>query len=107
MTADVTSSAHAWPPVWARDLVPVAADVDESSLYLAIEAGGWPAVTPVDRRAFALVVLASLDSRGGGATRLDLATVGARLRRLGVSDDDRATAVRLAEARLAGPSLAA
>ena len=97
MTIDITPHAHAWPPPWARDLVPAGADVDESARYLAIEAGGWPAtLAPADRRAFALVVLASLDSRGGGATRLDLATVGTRLARLGVTDDDRVAAVRLA-----------
>ena len=108
VTIDVTPHAHAWPPPWARDLVPAGADVDESARYLAIEAGGWPAaLAPADRRAFALVVLASLDSRGGGATRLDLATVGTRLARLGVTDDDRAAAVRLAEARLAPAPLAA
>ncbi len=108
MTIDITPHAHAWPPPWARDLVPAGADVDESARYLAIEAGGWPAtLAPADRRAFALVVLASLDSRGGGATRLDLATVGTRLARLGVTDDDRVAAVRLAEARLALAPLAA
>jgi len=107
MTA--TADAYAWPPVWARDLVPATADVDRSALYLAIEAASWPSPTlaPAERRAFALVVLASLDSRGGGATRLDLATVGDRLARLGVAGDDRTAAVRLAEARLALPPLAA
>jgi exodeoxyribonuclease V alpha subunit len=103
------ADAYAWPPVWARDLVPATADVDRAAVYLAIEAGGWPAsiLAPAERRAFALVVLASLDSRGGGATRLDLATVGDRLARLGVAGDDRAAAARLAEARLALPPLAA
>ena len=43
MTIDITPHAHAWPPPWARDLVPAGADVDESARYLAIEAGGWPA----------------------------------------------------------------
>ena len=107
MTA--AADAYAWPPAWARDLVPATADVDRAALYLAIEAGGWPAPTSpraAERRAFALVVLASLDSRGGGATRLDLATVGDRLARLGVAGDDRAAAARLAEARLALPPLA-
>ena len=71
MTA--TADAYAWPPVWARDLVPATADVDRSAVYLAIEAASWPSPTlaPAERRAFALVVLASLDSRGGGATRLE------------------------------------
>ncbi len=99
--------AYAWPPDWARALVPAGADVDEGALYLAIEAGGWPVLAPAERRAFALVVLASLDARGGGATRLDLATVGPRLARLGVADDDRARAAGLADAGLALPALAA
>jgi hypothetical protein len=102
---------HAWPPVWARDLVPGGADTDVASLYLAIEAGAWPAPAPTfepaARRAFALVVLASLDSRGGGATRLELATVDDRLARLGVADGDRVAAARLAETRLGRPELAA
>ena len=40
MTA--AADAYAWPPVWARDLVPATADVDRAALYLAIEAGSWP-----------------------------------------------------------------
>jgi len=98
--------ASAWPPEWARDLIPAGADVDEASRYLALEAGRWPELPRDNRRAFTLVVLASLDSRGGGATRLDLSTVGARLARLGVSDDDRGAAMHLAERRLALPALA-
>ena len=74
MTA--AADAYAWPPVWARELVPATADVDRAALYLAVEAGGWPTLERAERRAFALVVLASLESRNGGATRLDLATVG-------------------------------
>jgi exodeoxyribonuclease V alpha subunit len=103
MTA--AADTHAWPPAWARDLVPGTADVDPASLYLAVEAGGWPSLARAERRAFTLVVLASLDSRGEGATRLDLATVGERLARLGVAADDRAAAVRIAEAGLALPAL--
>src|SRR5262249_12596204 len=58
MTAEADRTA--WPPAWARDLVPRAADVDEAALYLALEAGGWPAadLPRGERRAFALVVLA-------------------------------------------------
>ena len=52
-------------------------------------------------------MLASLDSRGGGATRLALATVGARLARWGVADEDRAAAMWLADGRLARPALSA
>ncbi|HMF41488.1 MAG TPA: AAA family ATPase [Polyangia bacterium] len=106
MTSDADRAA--WPPAWARDLVPRAADVDQASLYLAIEAGGWPAadLPRAERRAFALVVLASLESRGAGATRLGLATVGERVARLGATDDDRAAAARLAGAGLAGAALA-
>ncbi|HXU04357.1 MAG TPA: AAA family ATPase, partial [Polyangia bacterium] len=100
------ADAFTWPPAWARDLVPGGADIDEASRYLALEVGRWPDLPAADRRAFALVVLASLDSRGGGATRLDLATVGARLARLGVAEADRTAAVRMAEARLAAPALA-
>jgi exodeoxyribonuclease V alpha subunit len=98
--------AHVWPPDWARDLVPAGAEVDEAAWYLALEAAGWPALPRAERRAFALVVLASLDSRAAGATRLDLATVGRRLARLAVAEDDRVAAARLAEARLALPALA-
>jgi exodeoxyribonuclease V alpha subunit len=98
--------AHVWPPAWARDLVPDGADVDDASLYLAIEAASWPDLQPADRRAFALIVLASLDSRGGGATRLDLAAVDPRLARLGAGGDDRGAAAGLAKAQLAHPALA-
>ena len=98
--------ASAWPPEWAGDLIPAGADIDEASRYLALEAGRWPELPRDNRRAFTLVVLASLDSRGGGATRLDLSTLGARLARLGVSDDDRGAALHLAERRLALPALA-
>ena len=35
------ADTHAWPPAWARDLVPGAADIDQASLYLAVEAGGY------------------------------------------------------------------
>ena len=48
-----------------------------------------------ERRAFALVVLASLDARGEGATRLALSAVDARLERLGAAADDRAAVARM------------
>jgi exodeoxyribonuclease V alpha subunit len=97
---------HPWPPAWAHDLVPAGAEVDEAAWYLALEAAGWPALPDADRRAFALVVLASLDARGAGATRLDLGSVGARLARLGVSEKERSAAAQLAASRLALPALA-
>ena len=82
-----------WPPDWARGLV--AGDVDETSLYLATEAGSWPALPPARRRAFALVVLASLDSRADGATRIRFDAVGPRLERLGAAAGDRDEVARL------------
>ena len=62
------ADAHAWPPAWARDLVPAGADVDERRALPGASrpAAGRRALDARDRRAFALVVLASLDSRGGG-----------------------------------------
>ncbi|HZL16287.1 MAG TPA: AAA family ATPase [Polyangia bacterium] len=87
-----------WPPEWARDLT--ADDVDGASVYLAIEAGGWPVdLPPRRRRAFALLVLASIEARGEGATRLGLrpaADLEARLRRLAAAADDSAAASALA-----------
>jgi exodeoxyribonuclease V alpha subunit len=82
-----------WQPEWARGLV--AGDVDEASLYLATEAGGWPALPPAGRRAFALVVLASLDARAEGATRVRLDGVLPRLERLGAAAADRDEVARL------------
>ena len=66
-----------WQPDWARGLV--AGEVDQASLYLATEAGGWPELPPAGRRAFALLVLASLDARADGATRIQLEAVVPRL----------------------------
>jgi exodeoxyribonuclease V alpha subunit len=89
-----------WPPEWARDLT--ADDVDEAAAYLAIEAGGWPVdLPPRRRRAFALLVLASIEARGEGATRLGLkpaADLEARLRRLAATAEDRAAALALGAA---------
>src|SRR6188768_1700252 len=84
---------------WAKGLL--SDETDDAALALAIEAGGWPELSPEDRRAFALVVRASLDAQAEGATRLRLDTTEARLVRLGAGDDDRARAGRLAAA-LAG-----
>jgi exodeoxyribonuclease V alpha subunit len=96
----VSASERRWPPEWARDLC--GDDVDEASVYLAIEAGSWPVgLHPRPRRAFALLVLASVDARSEGATRLCLSPttdLGARLERLGAGADDRAAALALAAA---------
>jgi exodeoxyribonuclease V alpha subunit len=87
-----------WPPGWAHGLV--GGDADEAAVYLAIEAGAWPAALPTrERRAFALLVLASIDARAEGATRLSLSrlsTLEARLERLGAQADDRAAVGALA-----------
>ena len=98
---------HGWPPEWARDLAAGEVDVDDVSLHLAIEAGAWPApeLPRAERRAFALVVLASLDARGEGATRLALPAVDARLERLGATADDRAAVAGLLSRLLDDPPL--
>jgi exodeoxyribonuclease V alpha subunit len=94
----VSARDRRWPPEWARDLT--ADDVDETAVYLAIEAGGWPVDLPASRRrAFALLVLASIEARGEGATRLHLkptSDLEARLRRLAAAVEDRAAALALA-----------
>lgn len=94
----MSASERRWPPEWARDLC--GDDVDEASVYLAIEAGSWPVgLPPRPRRAFALLVLASVDARSEGATRLCLSPttdLGTRLERLGAGADDRAAALALA-----------
>ena len=96
----MSGSERRWPPDWARDLC--GDEVDEASVYLAIEAGSWPVgLHPRPRRAFALLVLTSVDARSEGATRLCLSPttdLGARLERLGAGADDRAAALALAAA---------
>jgi len=96
----VSASERRWPPEWASDLC--GDDVDDASVYLAIEAGSWPVgLHRRPRRAFALLVLASVDARSEGATRLCLSPttdLGARLERLGAGADDRAAALALAAA---------
>jgi exodeoxyribonuclease V alpha subunit len=70
------------------DLVAAArdADVAEETLYLVDEAASWaPALSPPERRSFALVVLALEEARAGGSTRLPLADLGATLARLDVA----------------------
>ena len=60
-----------WPPAWSAGLVDE--DVDPETLVLALEAGSWPRELPVpQRRAFALLVLASCEARRDGSTRLAL-----------------------------------
>jgi len=97
---------HAWPPEWARDLA--AGEIDDVSLHLAIEAGAWPPqeLPRAQRRAFALLVLASLDARGEGATRLAMTAVDARLQRLGAAADDRAAVAALLPRLLTDAALA-
>ena len=66
-----TRDAHAWPPAWARDLVPAAPTSTRPRCYLALEAGGWPARSPPPSGAPSRCWCSrSLDSRGDGATRL-------------------------------------
>ena len=87
------------------DLVAAArdADVAEETLYLVDEAVSWaPALTPPERRAFALVVLALEEARAAGSTRLPLADLAATLARLDVASahlrDAEDFAARLATA---------
>jgi exodeoxyribonuclease V alpha subunit len=88
------ASHREWPPAWARGLE--AGEAGGEALYLALEAGGWPgALDDAQRRAFALVVMALLDSRQQGATRLPLAKLGDRLARLGGNEANAAAAAAL------------
>jgi exodeoxyribonuclease V alpha subunit len=95
-----------WPPAWAAGLVQ--AEVDETALYLALEAGGWPGeLPPAARRGFALLVLASCEARQDGSTRLSLgAELEARLLRFGALPADRDAARELAARGLDHPALA-
>ncbi|HVV50145.1 MAG TPA: AAA family ATPase, partial [Polyangia bacterium] len=95
-----------WPPAWAAGLVD--GDVEATACALALEAAAWPRdLSTGERRAFALLVLASGDARAEGATRLALGgALEARLGRLGARPDDRAAAVALAGALPAHPALA-
>jgi exodeoxyribonuclease V alpha subunit len=80
------------------------ADVADETIHLAGEAAGWaPELAAAEREALALVVLALLDARAGGSTRLALAEVAPRLARLGVSGAPAARAAALAEALRAAP----
>jgi exodeoxyribonuclease V alpha subunit len=96
----VSTPARSWPPDWGAALA--GADVDREALYLALEAASWPRDLAVaERRAFALLVLASCEAREEGATRLALTSgtgngLDARLGRLGAAEADRAAAAALA-----------
>ena len=94
-----------WPPAWSAGLV--GADVDPETLLLALEAGGWPAALAVaQRRAFALLVLASCEARREGSTRLALDDgLAGRLSALAAPAADRAAAMALAAARLKDAAL--
>ncbi|HEY2903133.1 MAG TPA: AAA family ATPase [Polyangia bacterium] len=101
------------------------ADVPDETLYLASEAASpsWaPALGDDDRRAWALLVVASLEAHRRGDTRLPLpsAAMSGRddgdagepgvlstlLRGLGVADDDRRRSLALAARLLTTPALA-
>jgi exodeoxyribonuclease V alpha subunit len=96
----VSAPDRSWPPAWAAALT--GGDVDRETLSLALEAASWPRDLPVtERRAFALLVLASCEARAEGATRLALtggtgSGLDARLERLGAADADRAAVAVLA-----------
>jgi exodeoxyribonuclease V alpha subunit len=74
------------------------ADVADATIYLAHETTRWlvgDADAP-DRRALALLVIALLEARADGSTRLPLGAVDERLARLGVAAADREACARLA-----------
>ncbi len=95
-----------WPPAWSAGLV--GADVEPETLVLALEAGSWPGELPLEqRRAFALLVLASCEARREGSTRLPLDDgLADRLSALGAPARDQAAAMSLAAGRLEHPALA-
>ena len=109
---------RSWPPRWGAALA--GDDVDREALYLALEAASWPRDLPVaERRAFALLVLASCEARAEGATRLVLTSgpngpsgqggtpngLDARLFRLGAADADRAAVADLVGRLASHPDL--
>jgi exodeoxyribonuclease V alpha subunit len=110
----VSAPERRWPPAWAEALA--GDDVDEEALYLALEAASWPRALPAaERRAFALLVLASCQARTEGATRLALpngtasgtgAGLDAQLVRLGAAEADRAAVADLAGRLTSHPELA-
>ncbi|HSY39677.1 MAG TPA: AAA family ATPase [Polyangia bacterium] len=99
----MSAPARSWPPAWGAALA--SGDVDGEALYLALEAASWPRDLPAaERRAFALLVLASCEARTEGATRVALQSgqsgtgggLDARLTRLGAAEADRAAVAALA-----------
>jgi exodeoxyribonuclease V alpha subunit len=109
----VSAAERRWPPAWAEKLA--GGDVDGEALSLALEAACWPRALPAaERRAFALLVLASCEARGEGATRLVLpggpgsqagSRLDARLERLGAADADRAAVADLVGRLASHPEL--
>jgi len=106
----VSAPDRRWPAAWAEALA--GGDVDAESLYLALEAASWPRNLPAaERRAFALLVLASCEARAEGATRLALGGeagrgLDARLTRLGAAEADRAAVATLVGRLASHPELA-
>ena len=100
---------RSWPPPWAAALA--GDDVDREALYLALEAASWPrALATSERRAFALLVLASCEARAEGASRLALPSgrgngLDARLLRLGATEADRAAVADLVGRLASHPDL--
>ena len=100
---------RSWPPPWAAALA--GDDVDREALYLALEAASWPrALATSERRAFALLVLASCEARAEGATRLALPRgsgngLDGRLLRLGAAEADRAAVADLVGRLASHPDL--
>ena len=105
----MSAPARSWPPAWGAALA--GGDVDREALYLALEAASWPRALPTsERRAFALLVLASCEAREEGATRLVLTSgtgngIDARLERLGAADADRAAVADLVGRLASHPDL--
>ena len=95
-----------WPPAWGAALT--SGDVDREALYLALEAANWAPALPTDeRRAFALLVLASCEARSEGATRLTLGPgLDARVERLGAAEADRKAVSALVDRLADHPALA-
>jgi exodeoxyribonuclease V alpha subunit len=73
------------------------ADVPDATIYLAHETTRWMLdLGGPDRRALALLVIALLEARAAGSTRLPLGALDERLARLGVGAPDRQACARFA-----------